>query len=102
MAHHDHWKIDCCENSIQIYYEDFSNCLSLIHFAHTILLVFLIYVSFYLPYIKKSLGVMIIKLIGQEDWFIKYVKIQRVLRARDGENFLNKLGKDMPLRKLES
>lgn len=31
---------------------------------------------------------MTIKLSGEDDWFIRCMKIQRVLRAQDGESFL--------------
>lgn len=54
------------------YYERTPHAVSLSDlFCSYNLLEFSIYVSLYLPYIKKYLGVVTIKVICQEYWFMK-------------------------------
>lgn len=53
--------------------------------VHTHLLMFS-YVSLYLPPIKKELGLVIIKLMGQEDQAMRYTRAEGALRVQNGQN----------------
>lgn len=63
---------------------------------------FSIWVSLYQQHIKKDLDVMTFKLIGQEDWFISVWRSKGYLELKMVSFLVDKLAKDMSLRKHES